>query len=226
MFAFDDWKQNINEYCTKYSRVVFSVYHSESFSLAQKADCVFVFGGLEVFQFFCLTKSCHLTLLLTSSLPLPPGCLDRLFICPAWARKGYCESKRRLMQKHCPSSCDFCYGKKQQGNGSRSPGGRKKKEDRESFLSIEQHKELLWTVCQWSNGSQQVQPCRAALEVFKGLICREITLGTGRVCVLLLESGSVSERSHSRAATCWLLAQWGLLYTSVTHQTTASVGLL
>ncbi|KAJ3589703.1 hypothetical protein NHX12_010546 [Muraenolepis orangiensis] len=37
------------------------------------------------------------------------GCLDRLFICPAWARKGYCDSKRRLMQKHCPSSCDFCY---------------------------------------------------------------------------------------------------------------------
>ncbi|KAM9341947.1 matrix metalloproteinase-23 [Pholidichthys leucotaenia] len=37
------------------------------------------------------------------------GCLDQLFICPAWARKGYCDSKRRLMQKHCPSSCDFCY---------------------------------------------------------------------------------------------------------------------
>ncbi|KAJ8264976.1 hypothetical protein COCON_G00140750 [Conger conger] len=37
------------------------------------------------------------------------GCLDRLFICSAWARKGYCDSKRKLMQKHCPSSCDFCY---------------------------------------------------------------------------------------------------------------------
>ncbi|XP_036068868.1 matrix metalloproteinase-23 isoform X1 [Oryzias melastigma] len=37
------------------------------------------------------------------------GCLDRLFICRAWARKGYCDSKRRLMQRHCPSSCDFCY---------------------------------------------------------------------------------------------------------------------
>ncbi|XP_032430896.1 matrix metalloproteinase-23 isoform X1 [Xiphophorus hellerii] len=37
------------------------------------------------------------------------GCLDRLFICPSWARKGYCDSKRRLMQRHCPSSCDFCY---------------------------------------------------------------------------------------------------------------------
>ncbi|XP_056279098.1 matrix metalloproteinase-23 isoform X2 [Pseudoliparis swirei] len=37
------------------------------------------------------------------------GCLDRLFICPAWARKGYCESKRKLMKKHCPASCDFCY---------------------------------------------------------------------------------------------------------------------
>ncbi|TRY64658.1 hypothetical protein DNTS_034851 [Danionella cerebrum] len=32
------------------------------------------------------------------------GCLDRFFICPAWARKGYCESKRKLMQKHCPQS--------------------------------------------------------------------------------------------------------------------------
>ncbi|XP_017266698.1 matrix metalloproteinase-23 isoform X2 [Kryptolebias marmoratus] len=37
------------------------------------------------------------------------GCLDRFFICPAWARKGYCDSKRKLMKKHCPSSCDFCY---------------------------------------------------------------------------------------------------------------------
>ncbi|KAG7332231.1 hypothetical protein KOW79_004065 [Hemibagrus wyckioides] len=37
------------------------------------------------------------------------GCLDRLFICPAWAKKGYCESKRNLMKKHCPESCDFCY---------------------------------------------------------------------------------------------------------------------
>uniref|UniRef100_A0AAY4B0T9 Matrix metallopeptidase 23B n=2 Tax=Denticeps clupeoides TaxID=299321 RepID=A0AAY4B0T9_9TELE len=37
------------------------------------------------------------------------GCLDRLFICPAWARKGYCHSKTKLMQKHCPSSCDFCF---------------------------------------------------------------------------------------------------------------------
>ncbi|XP_037540458.1 matrix metalloproteinase-23 [Nematolebias whitei] len=37
------------------------------------------------------------------------GCLDRFFICPGWARKGYCDSRRKLMQKHCPSSCDFCY---------------------------------------------------------------------------------------------------------------------
>ncbi|XP_006642143.1 matrix metalloproteinase-23 isoform X1 [Lepisosteus oculatus] len=37
------------------------------------------------------------------------GCLDRLFICPSWARKGYCDSKRKLMQRQCPSSCDFCY---------------------------------------------------------------------------------------------------------------------
>lgn len=133
MFAFDDWKRNINEYCKKYSRVVFSVCHSESFSLAQKADCVFVFGGLEVFQFFCLTKSCHLTLLLTSSLPPPPGCLDRLFICPAWARKGYCESKRRLMQKHCPSSCDFCYGKKQQWQRHQESRGKEKKRRQRKF---------------------------------------------------------------------------------------------
>lgn len=135
MFAFDDWKRNINEYCKKYSRVVFSVCHSESFSLAQKADCVFVFGGLEVFQFFCLTKSCHLTLLLTSSLPPPPGCLDRLFICPAWARKGYCESKRRLMQKHCPSSCDFCYGKKQQWQRHQESRGKEKKKKTEKVFS-------------------------------------------------------------------------------------------
>lgn len=53
-----------------------------------------------------------------------PGCLDRLFICPAWARKGYCDSKRRLMQKHCPSSCDFCYGKTRQQQQS---GGKKRK---------------------------------------------------------------------------------------------------
>ncbi|XP_066547700.1 matrix metalloproteinase-23 isoform X2 [Amia ocellicauda] len=37
------------------------------------------------------------------------GCLDRLFICPSWARKGFCDSQRKLMQKHCPASCDFCY---------------------------------------------------------------------------------------------------------------------
>ncbi|XP_056896136.1 matrix metalloproteinase-23 isoform X2 [Takifugu flavidus] len=37
------------------------------------------------------------------------GCLDRFFICPSWARRGYCDSKRGLMKKHCPSSCDFCY---------------------------------------------------------------------------------------------------------------------
>ncbi|NWI85988.1 MMP23 protein, partial [Pitta sordida] len=37
------------------------------------------------------------------------GCKDRLFMCPAWARKGFCERRRKLMKKHCPSSCDFCY---------------------------------------------------------------------------------------------------------------------
>uniref|UniRef100_H3BIQ4 Matrix metalloproteinase-23 n=1 Tax=Latimeria chalumnae TaxID=7897 RepID=H3BIQ4_LATCH len=35
------------------------------------------------------------------------GCQDRLFVCPSWARRGFCESRRRLMKKHCPSSCDL-----------------------------------------------------------------------------------------------------------------------
>lgn len=61
---------------------------------------------------------------ISSSLP---GCLDRLFICPAWARKGYCDSKRRLMQKHCPSSCDFCYGKTQRQQKAAAVQGEKKK---------------------------------------------------------------------------------------------------
>lgn len=111
------------------------------------------------------------------SSPSPAGCLDRLFICPAWARKGYCDSKRKLMQKHCPSSCDFCYGKMQQQQQQQQRSGGKKKG--ESFLSIEQRKELLWTVCQRSNGSQQVQQSRAEVEVFKELIWREIPLDTG-----------------------------------------------
>ncbi|XP_051915229.1 matrix metalloproteinase-23 isoform X2 [Hippocampus zosterae] len=51
------------------------------------------------------------------------GCLDRFFICPAWARKGYCESKRKLMQKHCPSSCDFCYGRPHHYRGQRHQRG-------------------------------------------------------------------------------------------------------
>ncbi|XP_074916497.1 matrix metalloproteinase-23 [Chelonoidis abingdonii] len=37
------------------------------------------------------------------------GCTDRLFVCPSWARKGFCETRRKWMKKHCPSSCDFCY---------------------------------------------------------------------------------------------------------------------
>lgn len=60
--------------------------------------------------------------------PSPPGCLDRLFICPAWARKGYCDSKRNLMKKHCPSSCDFCYGKTQRCKSSSNPGATEKKQ--------------------------------------------------------------------------------------------------
>ncbi|NXT26849.1 MMP23 protein, partial [Syrrhaptes paradoxus] len=37
------------------------------------------------------------------------GCKDRLFMCPSWAQKGFCEKRRKLMKKHCPSACDFCY---------------------------------------------------------------------------------------------------------------------
>ncbi|NXF30397.1 MMP23 protein, partial [Nyctibius bracteatus] len=37
------------------------------------------------------------------------GCKDRLFMCPSWAEKGFCEKRRKLMKKHCPSTCDFCY---------------------------------------------------------------------------------------------------------------------
>ncbi|XP_063572236.1 matrix metalloproteinase-23 isoform X4 [Pongo abelii] len=38
------------------------------------------------------------------------GCLDRLFVCASWARRGFCDARRRLMKRLCPSSCDFCYG--------------------------------------------------------------------------------------------------------------------
>lgn len=68
----------------------------------------FILSGKET-QINSLPPDPHLTL-----HPSPPGCLDRLFICPSWARRGYCDSKRGLMKKHCPSSCDFCYGKIQQ----------------------------------------------------------------------------------------------------------------
>ncbi|XP_063033232.1 matrix metalloproteinase-23 isoform X2 [Melospiza melodia melodia] len=37
------------------------------------------------------------------------GCKDRLFMCPGWAKKGFCEERRKLMKKHCPATCDFCY---------------------------------------------------------------------------------------------------------------------
>ncbi|XP_036918098.1 matrix metalloproteinase-23 isoform X2 [Sturnira hondurensis] len=37
------------------------------------------------------------------------GCLDRLFVCSSWARRGFCDARRRLMKRLCPSSCDFCY---------------------------------------------------------------------------------------------------------------------
>ncbi|MEJ1288597.1 matrix metallopeptidase 23 [Cricetulus griseus] len=38
------------------------------------------------------------------------GCLDRLFRCTSWARKGFCDTHQRLMKRLCPRSCDFCYG--------------------------------------------------------------------------------------------------------------------
>ncbi|NWT76558.1 MMP23 protein, partial [Prunella himalayana] len=60
------------------------------------------------------------------------GCKDRLLMCPAWAQKGFCERRRKLMKKHCPSSCDFCYGTRgalmgaglgaAQGAGKSEPG--------------------------------------------------------------------------------------------------------
>ncbi|NXO86471.1 MMP23 protein, partial [Sitta europaea] len=37
------------------------------------------------------------------------GCKDRLSLCPAWARRGFCERRRKLMKKQCPATCDFCY---------------------------------------------------------------------------------------------------------------------
>ncbi|XP_068014343.1 matrix metalloproteinase-23 isoform X3 [Melanerpes formicivorus] len=37
------------------------------------------------------------------------GCMDRLPMCPAWAQKGFCERRRKLMKRHCPATCDFCY---------------------------------------------------------------------------------------------------------------------
>ncbi|NXP81384.1 MMP23 protein, partial [Ramphastos sulfuratus] len=37
------------------------------------------------------------------------GCRDRLVMCPSWARKGFCERRRKLMKRHCPATCDFCY---------------------------------------------------------------------------------------------------------------------
>ncbi len=97
------------------------MYCSDSFSLEQKAD--------QGSKFFCCWLRAVVWSFSSYSLHLflssPLGCLDRLFICPAWARKGYCDSKRKLMQKHCPSSCDFCYGKTQQQKAAVVQGGKK-----------------------------------------------------------------------------------------------------
>lgn len=84
--------------------------------------------------------------------PSPPGCLDRLFICPAWARKGYCDSKRKLMQKHCPSSCDFCYGKMQQQQREN-----KKKSSLSLSPSIEQSKKLFANRATGANRSSHAE---------------------------------------------------------------------
>ncbi|KAK2105627.1 Matrix metalloproteinase-23 [Saguinus oedipus] len=46
------------------------------------------------------------------------GCLDRLFVCTSWARRGFCDARRRLMKRLCPSSCDFCYGDAQGRDGA------------------------------------------------------------------------------------------------------------
>ncbi|XP_044527157.1 matrix metalloproteinase-23 [Gracilinanus agilis] len=37
------------------------------------------------------------------------GCLDRLSVCPSWARRGFCDTRQKFMKKLCPNSCDFCY---------------------------------------------------------------------------------------------------------------------
>lgn len=132
MFAFDNWKRNINEYCTNYSRVVISVY-SESFSLAHKADCVFVFGGLGMFQSFCLTKSCHLTLLLTSSLP---PLLQDVWIVYLSVRPGLGKATARASADWCrstaPPAVISVTVRSSSGNGSSSPGGRKKKKKKKT----------------------------------------------------------------------------------------------
>lgn len=45
-----------------------------------------------------------------SQVALLLGCLDRIFVCASWARKGFCDVRQRLMKRLCPKSCDFCYG--------------------------------------------------------------------------------------------------------------------
>ncbi|XP_031761991.1 matrix metalloproteinase-23 isoform X2 [Xenopus tropicalis] len=37
------------------------------------------------------------------------GCKDKYLVCASWAHKGYCDSRKRIMKKYCPYSCDFCY---------------------------------------------------------------------------------------------------------------------
>lgn len=85
--------------------------------------------------------------LLISCFPVhtTAGCLDRLFICPAWARKGYCDSKRILMQKHCPSSCDFCYGKRPVISDQESPKKKKVISDLDN-IKCDPHCSLFWPI--------------------------------------------------------------------------------
>lgn len=119
-----------------------------------------------------------------------PGCLDRFFICPGWARKGYCDSRRKLMQKHCPSSCDFCYGKTAESGSSLG-------EAKWKVVS-----RLRWTGCLWSNRSQQVQPHGAVMDGFKDVMWGETVLYSRKTVASPGRLSRMSQWTDSTAA--WL----------------------
>ena len=154
---------------------------------------------------------------LSLSLSLSPGCLDRLFICPAWARKGYCDSKRKLMQKHCPSSCDFCYGKTRQQKAAAVQ--REKKKEKKNRKKVFSQLSSARSRCEpFANGATGANRSSQAEQRwgFSAICCGgEITLATGGVCVCRSggyqhpRGGSVcfgSEFRPSRPGTCRLLA--------------------